>query len=493
MKRGGDTTAPIAPESVVAGSAVEPVDALVALWAGDEPWRAGEVALLPGLDQEWTLGRGAVGGTCRVGFFRQGPGIFEPRGPLDSPALPREAVRFRRTEDGLRVTRAGRRRIFVNGVECEQAILVPGDTLYIEGQLLLLVTTRPPGPLPSLQFFPLTQRGLFGEADAYAIVGEHPLVWAMRELIAMMAKATEHVLIRGESGTGKELAATAIHLLSDRCRKPLVDRNAATFPHTLMDSELCGNPEDYPNVGTPERLGLYGEADRGMLFLDEIGDLPMDLQAKLLRTLATGSYQRLGDGRSRTTDFRLIGAMNRPLDALKHDLLGRILLRLEVPSLAERREDIPLLVRGLLLNIADDNSTIAGRFVSDGPAGGRVVRLHGPFVEQLVRGSYPTNVRGLAEVIWRAAITQKGGTTLRAPADLATDPGRRVADAPVGAEDGNQKTGSGRVAKLTREAVTAALERHRWLLDPASADLGLSSRFVLLRLMKELGIKGRRK
>ena len=246
----GDTTAPIAPESVVAGSAAEPVDALVALWAGDEPWRAGEVALLPGLDHEWTLGRGEVGGACRVGFFRQGPGLFEPRGPLDSPALPREAVRFRRTKDGLRVTRAGRRRIFVNGLECEQAILVPGDTLYIEGQLLLLVTTRPPGPLPPLQFFPLTQRGLFGEADAYAIVGEHPLVWAMRGLIAMMAKATEHVLIRGESGTGKE---PRLRRRSTSLPTAAASRSwTATRPRSRTRSwtrELCGNPEDYPNVG----------------------------------------------------------------------------------------------------------------------------------------------------------------------------------------------------------------------------------------------------
>jgi two-component system response regulator HydG len=493
VNRGGDTTAPIPPESVGPERALESVTSLVALWAAEEPWRAGELAPMEGLEEDWTLGRGDVGEGRRVRFFRQGPGLFEARGPLDGPSLSRQLARFRTTEEGLLVVRVGQRRMFVNGVECERAVLLPGDTLYFEGQLLLYCTRRVTGPLPPLVFFPRERRGLFAHADSFGILGEHPLVWAMRELIAVIAAATQHVLIRGESGTGKELAANAIHKLSVRCLKALVERNAATFPATLMDSELSGNPKDYPNVGTPERIGLYGLADGGILFLDEIGDLPIDLQAKLLRTLAVGRYERLGEGLTRTTDFRLIGAMNRPLDALKHDLLARLTLKLNVPSLAERREDIPLLARGLLLKIADENPKIAGRFVWEGPAGRREVRMHGPFVDQLVRGTYPSNVRGLYDLLCAAALAHKGNT-LRAPEGLL-EASRAAGDGAPGAGTSVEgvATRGGPGGELTKERVIECLERHRWLLDPAAAELGLNNRFVLQRLMKKLGIAGRRK
>src|SRR6185369_7117992 len=121
-----------------------------------------------------------------------------------------------------------------------------------------------------------------------------------------------------------------------------------------VDAELFGNVKNYPNPGTPEREGLIGEADGSTLFLDEIGELPVHMQAHLLRVLDRGGeYQRLGDSRAQRADLRVVAATNRPLDALKHDFLARLTLRLEIPSLDERRDDIPLLARHLLRRAAE--------------------------------------------------------------------------------------------------------------------------------------------
>ena len=116
-------------------------------------------------------------------------------------------------------------------------------------------------------------------------------------------------MLLGETGTGKELAARAVHRFSTRADRPLVARNAATMPAGLIDAELFGNARNYPNPGMAERPGLVGQADGGFLFLDEIGELPSELQAHLLRVLdAGGEYQRLGESRVRRSDFRLLAA-----------------------------------------------------------------------------------------------------------------------------------------------------------------------------------------
>src|SRR5262249_52388775 len=153
--------------------------------------------------------------------------------------------------------------------------------------------------------------------------------WELRREIALLGSSEEHVLILGESGSGKELVARALHASSRRSTKPLIARNAATFPAGLVDAELFGTAANYPNTGSPERPGLFGQARGSTLFLDEIGELPQDLQAHLLRVLdGAGEYQRLGESRSRTADVRLIGATNRSIDALKIDFAARFKLRL---------------------------------------------------------------------------------------------------------------------------------------------------------------------
>ncbi|HRE89765.1 MAG TPA: sigma 54-interacting transcriptional regulator, partial [Myxococcota bacterium] len=168
----------------------------------------------------------------------------------------------------------------------------------------------------------------FGTPDPYGMVGESQAIWALREELAVTARAGMHVLIHGPSGAGKELAARAIHGMSSRAHRPLIARNAATFTESLIDAELFGNIRNFPNVGTPERPGLIGEADRSSLFLDEIGELPSHMQAHLLRVIdRDGEYTRLGESKPRKADIRLIAATNRPVESLKHDFAARLTTR----------------------------------------------------------------------------------------------------------------------------------------------------------------------
>jgi two-component system nitrogen regulation response regulator GlnG/two-component system response regulator HydG len=161
------------------------------------------------------------------------------------------------------------------------------------------------------------------------MIGESPAAWDLREQLAAGAVQGAHVLLLGESGAGKELAARALHALSARSAGPFVARNAATIPDSLVDAELFGTAKNYPNSGSPERVGLVGEADGGHLMLDEIGELSDVHQAHLLRLLDRGGeYHRLGESHTRLSDLRLIAATNRYPASLKHDLLARFALHL---------------------------------------------------------------------------------------------------------------------------------------------------------------------
>jgi DNA-binding NtrC family response regulator len=129
----------------------------------------------------------------------------------------------------------------------------------------------------------------YGGPDAHGIVGESPAAWDLREQLARAAATDDYVLIQGESGTGKELAAAVLHKGSKRAKGPFVAHNASNFTLSLLDSELYGNSANYPNPGMPARQGLFGSADRGTLFLDEVGECPLEVQAHLLRVLDAGT------------------------------------------------------------------------------------------------------------------------------------------------------------------------------------------------------------
>ena len=257
---------------------------------------------------------------------------------------------------------------------------------------------------------------------------------------------------------------------------PLVARNAATIPAGLVDAELFGNVADYPNRGMKARPGLIGAADGSTLFLDEIGELPEELQAHLLRVLDRGEYQRLGEEAARTSRFRMIGATNRPLERLKHDLLARLTLRVELPSLADRVEDVPLIARHLLREAAAADPALAARFVEE-IDGEPVVRIAPELVIALCRAPLEHGVRELASLLWRCIQESRGAWVVLAPG-VAADVARAI-------EPANE------AVDVDAEAVRAALEEHDWVVSRAWKALGLKNRHVLSRLMKKHGLERR--
>jgi DNA-binding NtrC family response regulator len=357
-------------------------------------------------------------------------------------------------------------------------VAAPGDVLELGSQLVLLVVARARAtPRARTPLFP------FGAVDAHGIVGESPAAWALRDAIAFVGPRDGHVLVHGASGTGKELVARALHATSSRAGGPLVARNAATFPESLIDAELFGNVRNYPNTGSPERPGLIGEADRGTLFLDEFAELPTAMQAHLLRVLDSGEYQRLGDARVRRSSFRLVAATNRPLAALKHDLMARLTHRIDVPDLGSRREDVPLVARHLLRRIGEEDPDAGARWLdADGQP-----RFGVSFVRAIVEHDFTTNVRELEAMLWRALRASRGDRLEAAAEDVAAS---RVAPA---AGPDTATTREDPAGDPTAVRIQACLDENNGALEATWRALGLPSRHALARLVKKHGLEVRRR
>lgn len=443
---------------------------LVVLWSRTQPDWLG--AFLPVPFGASILGRGrsqASDPHPRLSAFRQRPGLSEHLPPLEAPALSRVLLLFERNDDAmLSVEKLGRTRIAVNNRETIRTTLACGDVLQL-GQELSLLCTRRSSRLPAgAEDAPLHS---FGQADRDGMVGETVATWKLRDRIAFVAPRAGHVLLLGESGVGKELVAAALHRNSKR-RGAFICRNAITIPESLMDAELFGNVEDYPNPGMRERKGLIGAADGGTLLLDEFAELRESQQAHLLRVLDAGEYQRLGEARGRHSDLRLVAATNRPIAALRKDVLARFEFRVDVPSLAERREDIPLLIRHLLQRLAATEPAIGARFCdAQGEA-----RVSPKLVQQLVVNPPEGNVRGLRQALWNA-LERSSGDTVEPLADTP--------DAPVEANQNEPR-------ELDATGIQDALNASGGSIEKARRMLGLSSRFVLIRAMKKHGIEVRR-
>ena len=466
------------------------VTALVIAWCAAEPDRVGEIAIIAegGTAQELGRGPGENPSEQRVRFYRQRPASMIEGPPLISPGLSRRQLLLIPTPAGVRIDRIGKCALEVNGHRVDAAEVRPGDVIILRRELVLFCTRRPAWVPPPRQF-PAQHWGGFGDADALGIIGESPHVWRLRESIAFAAKADNHVLLLGESGTGKELAAHAIHRLSSRAAGTFVARNAATLPSGLIDAELFGNAKNYPNPGMPDRPGLIGEADGGSLFLDEIGELPVELQSHLLRVLdADGEYQRLGEGTSRRSRLRLVAATNRDIAALKYDFAARFTTRVDLPSLTNRREDIPLLVRHLLLRAAKRSPEIAGHFIAQTERGHEYPRIHPLLVQHLLQRQYSANIRELDAALWRA-MSDSHGDVIEAPAELRTvasgkhpsaAPSASPSELPASPVESRPEPGA--------EEIRSALLRHEGRVAEAARTLGLTSRYALYRLMKKHGI-----
>jgi DNA-binding NtrC family response regulator len=312
------------------------------------------------------------------------------------------------------------------------------------------------------------------------ILGSAPSLKRVLETVASVADTDANVLIVGESGTGKELIANALHEGSSRRDGPWIKINCAALPKDLIESELFGHTRGAFTGATADKVGLLEEAHQGSLLLDEITEMPLDLQAKLLRVLEDRVVRRLGGTRTVPVDFRLICSTNRNPELavkegqLRQDLYFRInTVTIHVPPLRERREDIPILVRAFLERYRAKH----GRPV-DGiaPEAYRRLMAHG----------WPGNVRELQHAIERAVLVARGREIT-------------VADLPEAVQHaGAEGTGtiapsavpSGSLEEIERASILKALETTRWNKQAAAALLGLR-RPTLYSKMRKHGIPQR--
>jgi len=309
------------------------------------------------------------------------------------------------------------------------------------------------------------------------IVGRSAALRAVLERIAFVAPTDASVLIQGASGTGKELVAREIHRRSRRADRSLVQVNCAAIPKELYESEFFGHVRGAFTGATRDRAGRFAAADGGTLFLDEIGEIPLELQGKLLRVLQEGSYERVGEERTRTVDVRVIAATNRELrdevaaGRFREDLYYRLdVFPIELAPLSERREDIVPLAEHFLA---------AARLVP----GVAAPRLSAADRALLEAHDWPGNVRELQNAIERALITWRGGPL---ELDLARRP-TRGARAKRGAADAAPILPERELREIERENLRRALARTRWKISgPGGAAelLGVKPTTLASRLRK---------
>ena len=242
------------------------------------------------------------------------------------------------------------------------------------------------------------------EDDDFGIIGESSAIARVRSLIRQIADCRETVLVRGESGTGKELAARAIHRLSSRGRRPLVTVNCPALPEHILESELFGYVKGAFTGADQQRKGLFLDADRSSILLDEIGDLPVTIQTKLLRVLQEKEIRPLGSNRNIKVDVRIISSTNRNLEEMiaegsfREDLFFRLnVITVKMPALREIREDIPLLASSFLEKYSKKYEK-EGLFFSDDA------------LDLLMSREWKGNVRELKNLINRAVLLNRTGT-----------------------------------------------------------------------------------
>ena len=234
------------------------------------------------------------------------------------------------------------------------------------------------------------------------IIGNSPALQRVLEQIAIVAPTDSTVLLHGETGTGKELVAQAIHNLSSRRERNFVRMNCAAIPSGLLESELFGHEKGAFTGALMQRKGRFELADRGSLFLDEIGDISLELQPKLLRAVQEQEFERLGSAGTIRVNVRMIAATHRDLSVMireqkfREDLFYRFnVFPIEIPPLRERREDIPLLVNHFVVKLS-------------GRMGKRITSISREAMEVLTNSPWEGNVRELANFIERAVILTRG-------------------------------------------------------------------------------------
>ena len=305
------------------------------------------------------------------------------------------------------------------------------------------------------------------------IIGNSPALEAVLEQVERVAPTDSTVLIQGETGTGKELIAHAIHNLSSRCGRSFVRLNCAAIPLDLLESELFGHEKGAFTGAIAQKIGRFELADKGTLFLDEVGDIPPALQPKLLRVLQEQEFERLGSTRTHQVDVRLVAATNRDLTEMvnrgefRSDLYYRLnVFPILLPPLRERREDIPALVAHFV--------EICGRRM-----GREIDQIPPETMSALSSYQWPGNIRELQNLIERAVILSNDGV-LPNPLPAAGTRGITIASAtPVTTLRDSEHT-----------LILRTLEEVSWVIGGpkgAAAKLGLK-RTTLIHKMQKLGI-----
>jgi formate hydrogenlyase transcriptional activator len=303
------------------------------------------------------------------------------------------------------------------------------------------------------------------------IVGESPALKTALSLVSVVAPTDSSVLILGETGTGKELVARAIHKLGSRSEKGFVKLNCAAIPLGLLESELFGHEKGAFTGAIAQKTGRFELADKGTLFLDEVGDIPLELQAKLLRVLQEQEFERLGSNRTHKVDVRLIAATHRDLPAMvkqgtfREDLYYRLkVFPIQVPALRQRTEDIPRLVQHY--------TALYSKRMNK-----RIDVIPPDTMEALVRYQWPGNVRELQNFIERAVILSPQ-SVLRAPtSELEPFQPHKGANIPLND-----------LAEVERDHILRALEASDWVISGAAARLRMKRTSLVYR-MKKLGIR----
>jgi formate hydrogenlyase transcriptional activator len=303
------------------------------------------------------------------------------------------------------------------------------------------------------------------------IIGNSRVLESVLEQVGQVAPTDSTVLIQGETGTGKELIARAIHNLSARCGRPFIKLNCAAIPFDLLESELFGHERGAFTGAIAQKIGRFELADKGTLFLDEVGDIPPGLQPKLLRVLQEQEFERLGSTRTHRVDVRLVAATNRNLidmvkrNEFRSDLYYRLnVFPVPLPPLRERREDIPALVAHFV--------EIYARRMDK-----QIEHISPETMSALVSFQWPGNIRELQNFIERSVILTSGNALHPPLASL-----KCAAEA--------ESLGAITLEDAERDHIRKTLEQTRWVVagpNGAAARLGIKRSTLYFRMQK-LGI-----
>ncbi|MGV8891622.1 MAG: sigma-54 interaction domain-containing protein [Burkholderiaceae bacterium] len=320
-----------------------------------------------------------------------------------------------------------------------------------------------------------------GQPAAQGLIGRAAVFQQMLELVARVGPSQANVLLLGESGTGKELAARAVHEASPRASAPLVVVDCASLTETLFESELFGHERGAFTGANAAKPGLVESASGGTLFFDEVGDIPLPMQVKLLRLLESGTYRRVGSTELRRTDVRIVSATHRDLQsmvaagAFREDLYYRLsTFPIRLPALRERADDIALLAAALLARVAPQ----------------RQLSLSRSALQRLSEHAFPGNVRELRNVLERAALLCDGSVIEPAHVERALGSDARLASrtalaaglpAPTAALTPIDESGRS-LRQIAQSAVRAQLQTHRGSRAALAAKLGISERSLYRKL-----------